>query len=544
MIARRSLVIILNKGVGTITGFLGIFFVFRYLDKGSFGMFAFTFALLELFATINGVGFNASHVKRVSEGHDEARANATFLAVKFGQLGIFLAVLFGSYFVWAVVLGQGFEDTTPRLLVLMTAVYVVLAMRQYFDYSFRSHRRVAIGESVLFIDSIVTAIGYFTISQVWRHNSGQWVPFQDWAAFWADALNLHGPLTVEEGAILMTAAFFLGTLTSFILSAAFFVGHRYPFGRPDLVTFRRYWDFAWPVALVSVMTTLYANMDAVLVGYFWEPVHVADYRSSVKLLIPAMVFGQAVYTIMFPTISKMHAKERLGDVVDRVRLAERYLAMALLGVLSLAVVFAEEAFHIAASDAYITAAPTLRLLTVYVLFMTLIMPSKSILMGTGSPLLMARVGAVTTFLVVALDLILVPPSILGVPLFGLAAPGAALGTAIALAVAYAHVKTLAKTKANLPWIPAGIFRQLAAAGLTIGILWFAKVTLGPSFFDRVWELALAGIAGLVLYAALLVLVREFRRRDWEFLRDLLDPGEMSRYMSDELRGKKNTDREE
>jgi hypothetical protein len=145
----------------------------------------------------------------------------------------------------------------------------------------------------------------------------------------------------------------------------------------------------------------------------------------------------------------------------------------------------------------------------------------------------------TTLLAILLNFLFVPRSgDLGiVPSLGLGAPGAALGTGIALAFAYVYVKSLARREAHLPWVPPGALRQLAAATLTAGTLWWLKDTLGPTYFDRYYELAAAGILGLMLYAALLLALREFTRRDWAFVQDVLHPGKMGTYMRDELRGR-------
>lgn len=536
MIARRSLLILLNNGVGTVVGFAGLFFVFRYMDKDVYGMYASAFALIGLFALINGLGVHAAHVKRISEGHHEGRANGTFLAIKLMMVTLFIAILGLAYVIWTIVLGQQFVNLTAKVLGVMVAVYTILAVRQFFDFTFRAHRRIAVSETVQFLDTLITSTAFLTAAQVWRHVNGGWVPFAGWADFWATVLRLSPRLSVEDGAILLTGGFFLGTVTSFVIAALFFAGHRYPLGRPTRASFRTYYDFAWPVALVSVMSVLYTNMDVVMVLYFWSTLEVADYRAAAKIVSPVFFVGQAIWTMLFPTVSDLHARGQQALIGPLVGRAERYQSMVMLGALTIAFVFAEEGLRIVSSEQYLSAAPTLRILIVSAFFSGLLVPARSVLFGSGNPKLMARVGLWITVVAVGLNLVLVPQSILGVPLAGLRAPGAAIGTAVAFATAYVYVKILAQRHANVPWVPPGLVRQIVAATAAGLLLWLAKTWLGPAYFDRFWELAITGTVGLLLYFGALVAVREFRKEDWDFAKEIAHPGKMGDYIRDELTG--------
>lgn len=537
MIARRSLLILLNNAVGTVVGFAGLFFVFRYMDKDVYGMYAFSFALMSLFALVNGLGVHAAHVKRISEGHHEGRANGTFLVIKLMMATLYVSVVGLGFLVWTIVLDKGFtQATTAKVLGAVLAVQTILALRQYFDFSFRAHRRIASSEAVQFVDTVVTSLAFLTAAQVWRHVNGGWVPFAGWADFWATILQLEPRLSFEDGAILLVGGFFLGTITSFMFAAALFTAHRYPIGRPTRESFRKYYAFAWPVALVSIMSTLYSHLDAVFLGYFWLRPDVADYRAASKIVHPVFFVGQAIWTMLFPTISDLHSRGQHALIGPLVGKAERYQSMVMLGALTVAFVFAEEGLRIISSEQYLSAAPTLRILIVSAFFSGLLVPARSVLLGSDKPKLMARVGLWITVVAVGLDLLLVPSSILGVPLAGLRAPGAAIGTAVAFITAYIYIKFLAQRHANVPWAPPGLGRQVVAAAMAGGVLWLAKTQLGPTYFDRFWELGITGIVGLLIYLAALVAVREFRKADWEFAKEVAHPGKMSDYIREELLG--------
>jgi O-antigen/teichoic acid export membrane protein len=535
VIARRSLVIILNKAVGTFIGFGGLFFVFRYMDKAAYGMYAFGFALVGLFALITGMGINAAHVKRLSEGHAEGEANGTYLLLKLSLTVLFLTAIGASYIAFTRLLGQAITDaTTVRVLIAMALVFTTLSIRQFFDYTFQAHRRTALGESVLFIDSLVTSIGFATAALVWRHLNGAWTPLPDYAQSWITFLNLTGPATAEDGALMLAMAYLAGTTVSLLVAAGIFLAHEYPISRPTAQSLQSYRRFARPLALVAIIATIFTYIDIVFLGYFWQKNEVADYRAAVQLLSPALIIGSATWTVLFPTISDHHARQGRAHVAGIVSLAERYISMALMGALAIGAVFARQGLHVVSSDQYLVAAPTLQILTLFVFFTALTVPGRALVMGYDLPRQQLHIGLTMTASAILLDLILVPTSILGVPLAGLGARGAALGTAAAALIGYLHTKALARRQEQLRWLPRHIERHALSALVTALALMALRDALGPSHFDRIWELAATFLIGMLLYAALLTLTRALTRDDWRLVLDLAHPGRMRTYVLSEF----------
>jgi O-antigen/teichoic acid export membrane protein len=485
-----------------------------------------------------GLGTNQAHTKRISQGSDEATANGTYFTIQLAQTVVFTIACIAAFVAWTLILDKDFtQATTTRLLWAVFVFNIALALRQPYYVTFQAHRRTALSESMLFIDTIITAAGFGTVALVWRHTQGSWVPFRGWAELWTGLLGFERALTVEEGAILLVAAFVTGTLVSQVWGAAIFLKHRYPLALPTRESFRSYIRFAAPLVIVSVFNTLFHNIDIVIVGYFWLNANTADYKTATRLLVPALVFGRALGTLLFPTISELHAKGDTGGVAHLVTISERYLSMILVGLMTLPLVFAEEGLHVVTSDQYLSAADTLRYLLPFLIFQGLLFPMTSLIMGYDRPRSMAKYGIIITSIVVALDLLLVPKSILGVPLAGMKADGAAIGTSIALVIGYLYMRHLVRRHENLPMLPRGFTRHLAAAAVTTLLLWLAKTNLDPSYFDRFWELGAVAVVAGAIYLSALILLNEFTREDWHIAKEIIHPGKMRSYFVDELRAR-------
>jgi len=76
---------------GSILGYIALFFILKYMSEGDYGLIGFGMAYVGLFAFISDFGFNAAHVKRVSEGEDLEKCVGTFFVIKLVITGIMQA---------------------------------------------------------------------------------------------------------------------------------------------------------------------------------------------------------------------------------------------------------------------------------------------------------------------------------------------------------------------------------------------------------------------------------------------------------------------
>lgn len=547
MIARPVLVSFLNNVAGAGIGFVVLNFASAYGGKDPWGMwlYAVTIAGLVYFAT--GFGFASAHVKHVSAGYDEARANATYLLVKLALTAFFVLLVVGGILAWTRLLGHPLEqDVTERVIWLAVAYHAVVSLRQFFDYTLQAHRLIVRAESILLVDNLFSLLGVTTAAQMAARLGVVYVrdglptavyqnpPFPAWADAAIRATGLEGPISMESGALLLGAGYLLGKFVSLGYAAFQFFIHRHPIGHTDAETFRRYLAYAKPLALVAFLSPMIAVVDRFFVGFFGTQNELAEYHVAFSLIGPIPVVASAVGTLLFPAISHLQSREERQRIHDLFLESERYLTMITLAPVVVSTIFALQAVRVVTSGVFFDdAAWPLILLAGYSLFFSIAAPSRSLLLGLGRSGVMARYGVLNAVLIVGLNLLLVPPQTAG-----LGGAGAAIASSLTAFFGYLYLRRHARRELDLPWGTLQWRRQFAAA-LVAGAILFALSARGVfDSVDRLLELLLLAAASGLLYVLVLAAFRGFTRRDLARLWDLVHPGRFGSYVRDEMMGRK------
>ncbi|MGM0405895.1 MAG: polysaccharide biosynthesis C-terminal domain-containing protein, partial [Thermoplasmatota archaeon] len=156
--------------------------------------------------------------------------------------------------------------------------------------------------------------------------------------------------------------------------------------------------------------------------------------------------------------------------------------------------------------------------------------------GTNRPEIGAKISVMGNIVNVALNIILIPDSIYGIPLMGLKEVGAALATLSAGIIISIASMIVSKRLADLSFSPSTLI-HIGSAIFSGFILYVWEMRVMP--IARFYDLFIYGAAMLAIYAAILYLVGEFTKKDWDYIMDSVHPGEMWHYIKDELTGKED-----
>lgn len=547
MIARPVLASFLNNAIGAGLGLIVLNFASAYGGAEPWGMWLYGLTIAGLVYFTTGFGFPSAHVKHVSAGYDEGRANTTFLLLKIGLTGLFILLVVGGTLLWTDVLGHPLrQDVTKNVIWLGLAFHAITSLRQFFDYSFQAHRLIVRAESVLLVDNLFSLLGVVTASQmvgrlgvtVFRDGAPLVLlkdpPFPAWADAAIRFTGIQGPLSIESAALLLGAGYVLGKLASLLYAAFEFALHRHPLGHADLETLRTYSAYAKPLAIVAFLSPMTLIADRFFVGYFGTNIDVAQYNVAFSLVAVIPVIASAVGTLLFPAVSHLDSREERQRLHDLFLQSERYLTMLILPQVLVSVVFAKHAIRVVTSGtAFDAAALPLALLAGYTLLFSVAAPSRSLLMGLGRPGIMARYSVLNAVLLVGLNLLLVPPQAAG-----LGGAGAAIATSLTAIGGYVYLRHHARQSLDVPWGTPQWRRQLAAALLT-GIPLFLVARRGDlDFVDRLAEFLALCLLTALAYFLVLALLRGVTRADIRHLWDLMHPGRFGSYVRDEMLGRK------
>lgn len=504
MIARKSALIIAIQIANGILGFIGLKFIAMYMERWEYGVVGFAYGFVAVFAIFGRLGFDEAHVKRVSEGKDLRKCIDTFATVKLFLVGLMAILLFSFIAVWKYIMHRGFETPShEKAVYIMLAYFILLTLSQIFTSTFTARKEIAKSRLPYFVYTLVRVIATIYV-----------------------AVNGYGALALAY-------TYLIGEIFHFALALIFFRG--YPTDKPSLEYFNDYAVFAVHMAVASVPWLVMSNVDKVFIQLFWNAEEVGGYFAIFNLSRFIIVFATAVGTLLMPTISEFHVRNKIEEIRRLTLQSERYLSMIIFILVLSMIALAKPIIHILLSDKYMPALPILQILPFFVLLDVLARPYLSQLQGMNMPEYTRNRILMMIFINVALNLILIPKDIksLGLKLYGLGAMGAAMATVISYAVGYIYIRIVAWRKTGTKGSYSIVLHAIAAAIVADLLYIISKVY----FIGRWYQLLLIAIFGLALYFALLALMGEFTKKDYDLFMDTLNIKKMLQYIKEEIKEK-------
>ncbi|MFQ6013687.1 MAG: oligosaccharide flippase family protein [Thermoplasmata archaeon] len=396
MIARRSMLLFLQNVIGAILGAVGLFVVARFTPNPLelLGLIGFGIGFVGIFFVITNLGVPAAHIKRVSQGEPLDRAIGTYVSLNLLQVGLAVGATLLGLFVKTGVLGRGFQTPLElEVIYVMLVYYAAIAVAAIGFSTFHGRLETAKGQTASLTGTVVLVAGTAAVA------------------------------LVGLGAIALSWAFALGAVAA--AGVVFLLLRRYPPARPTRPLVRSYLRFAFPLAI---------TLDKTLIQLFWGVEQTGLYFTVQKVVIFLTVINAAVALLLFPSVSRFHARNDLDALRFKTGQVERYLSMIMAPIVAFLLLYPEGVIHVLLSHAFLPGANILRLFVVFTLLVALLVPRQAILQGMDRSDLYGRASLVGMVLILVLFAVLIPTSVLGVPLAGLGPEGAAVSFVVGYAV--------------------------------------------------------------------------------------------------------------
>lgn len=500
------------------------------MGRDVLGEWGYAMGIVGLFVIISELGFSQAHVKKISEGRDPAVCLGTYLAVKVG-LTLLMLLLTGAYlFVQVVVLDKPFVSTTTGTVVIVLLYYTFTSLRAIGGVTFDAKRETAKSQLVVVAEHFVRLPLTAVVTLAFAASAFGTGPLASY--YEANSPELFRTIAAN-GAEFLALTYTGAALASLLVAALLLRGER--IARPDTGLLREYSRFAWPIFLGGILATLSGNVDKVALGFFWSETEVGNYTGVQRISSLINMVPTAVGILLFPTLSDLHSRNELDGVSKVTGQALRYISMLLFPVCVFTIAFAVPVIHVLLSDEFLAAAPTLALLTLYVLIFSLSYPYENLLFGANKPHLAVMAGATIFTTNIVLNLLFIPSSLFGYPLPGLKDVGAALATVVSMAVGFLVLRRAATTVTRFP-SERFMFSHLSASVImVIPLFYFAQFVGGDA---RFFTLILLALVGGVIYVVTLRLLGALTDEDIAFFKALMSPGAAADYMRDELTSKR------
>ena len=504
MIARKSLLIMTANLTEGLLAFVSLYFISRYMGPGAYGIIGFAMGFVGLFSILSNLGFNAAHVKRISEGKDLGRCIGTYMAAKIGFTGLMAAFVIGIIFFWKNIMGRGFESLDHELAVyIILGYFIVSSIASISNDTFKARKEIAKSELPIITRAIArTCIIFFVAVSGW-------------------------------GTLALAFAYVFGDVIFLIFSMIFFKG--YPIKKPSKEYFKNYAYFAAPLIVVVASSVIMTNLDKVLIQLFWTAEEVGYYFASFRIINFIIMIASSIGILLYPTISGYHANKDTKSIKKITFLAERYISMIVFPIVIGLVVLSEPAVRILLGSDFLPAIPIFTILPFFALFEAITAPYNYQLIGMNRPKLARNRIVIMVCINVILNIILIPKDIkiLGVNLFGLGAVGAAIATVVSYiaGMIYCRLAVWKLTGKNIN--PRILLHLLSASCMGITLYWLSNAFL----VERWYHLIGFAFIGLGIYFGILFILKEFKKEDLTFLIDVVHPRKMLDYIKSEIKEK-------
>ena len=263
-----------------------IVYVARILGATEYGKFTFALAFVSLFLIFSNLGLDSIVTREFARDKEKEKEFYSILSLKILlSLGTLILILIGSFFVAS--------DETIRKVIWILAIYVLVNSFYSIIYSFFYARQrmeyEAMGE--VFTALMVTGFGLFVIFK------------------FPSVINL-------------SYAYLFSTLIGLIFILIFFHLKFLPFKLSwKKEIWQKFLSMSWPLALASLFSTLYVNIDSVMMGYLNQITETGWYNASFRVINIALLPMGLIAGSFFPVFSKFAypAKDMVADKVKEMK---------------------------------------------------------------------------------------------------------------------------------------------------------------------------------------------------------------------------------
>jgi O-antigen/teichoic acid export membrane protein len=548
MIARKSFIIMITQTASAVVGLLALTIVSKLWGSSApslMGVVWFGMAFVGTFSFITNLGFDSTHVKKVSEGKDIGTCIGTFIAIKLILVSILVITVVGGIAIWKYVLNKDFYDATRESVIyIFLGFYVLFALAQIPIMTFNSLRKNVKSQASMFMEPLVrsplmilVALAGVTGAIVVLEGSTEIINLSP-AISWPSILQPVQEFLATHTIGAFAFAYLFGAFAMFLVG--FIMLRKYPISRPTREYFLLYLKFATPLMIPVLFTLVILNVDKVMLGYFWSSVEVGHYFAVQRITTLILLIYSAIGVVLFPTVSSIHAKykyekkKRNKAILRVIRSSERYSSMVIVPIVFIILAFAIPVIDILLNSSFRPAVLSLQILTVYTYVLTLGMPYRFLILGMDRPTTFAKVMVMGGITNIVLNLFLIPEDGLLSQLDINGPSGAALSALISSLVMLVGFHYYSRKIIKFRRFQNRILLHIVA-GLLMGLILWKLASYVPQM--QWFYLVGLSLIGVGVYLVFLWLLREFSKAELNFFLETVNPKNLLRYIKSEIKEK-------
>ena len=498
-LARKSVFVLSFNIFGGVMGYITMFFVLRLVGQGAWGIFGSALAMAGLLSILTNLGVNTTHVKKVTQRKDIEKCQGAFLLIK-GVLGaLFILISFLTFFVVGELFGFKFESDALRDAVYLAIFgYLLSSISGVFGTIYRSQLDARKSVTPMFLqvtvqDLLIIAFTlYFTFLPKFSRDSA---------------------------GVLYAYSFLMGNFAMLIFYIILAIKDKIRFSKPDYNLLREYVLFSIPLALLGIVGTIQAYTDRAMLQFFWNYKEVGGYFTVQKIALFVIYLGISVQYFLYPAQSTYYEKAQRDNFFRITLKSERYLSILVVPIVFFTFAMSYEILNLFNRSLIYYSIPLI-ILMIYAYLNVINQPYGSQMTSANRPKEVMKMGIIQASVNVVLNAILIPTSILGLPLFGLKSSGAALATLLSFSVGFVYLRYKVRKHLNMKY-EWKILLHLLCGFLSFISLLIIKHYLGPLL--SWYAIILSFLLFIGIYAGILYLLGELHKEDINMLLRIFKP---------------------
>jgi O-antigen/teichoic acid export membrane protein len=488
--------------VSSILGFIGLFFITRYLGTEIYGDITWILALIAAINAVSDLGFSSAHIKKISEGGDIDDCVSTFVMVKVILTTIMVALIAFLLLVMMVFGNANYTVEYLEIISLFVLYQVLCDLSLIATITFTARTEAVKSQLILLIDPVIR-VPIIIIVCLFKGNEFE-----------------------------IAISYALAGIAVFSMALALIWSGEYHWTKPTL--FRPYLRFALPLIVSMVITTLAYSIDKIFIRAFWGNTEVAYYSSGFALILIISGVGLAISQLTFPTFSKYFSKGMMEDIRRTTVQAERFVAMISFPMVAFLLIYPGNLTSLLYGQEWFLAGDSLRWLALATLLNIFNAAATSQILAVNRPDVSFRITVIYFFAFVIGLFLLVPNEIFGIHLPGLSYVGASLAYLISMLVGFILTRI-----AVLKLTGTRIERRMGLYAVVFAITTALLGILSVGLAVQQWYVLIAmfGVSYVVFWGCLFA-SGEMKKDDIRYMLDLVNVRKMGGYVSEELTGKK------
>jgi len=484
MFARKYMVKLFASILSSVLAFVSLMVMTRYVGA-EYGVMMWGYAFVALFNSIADLGFSSAHIRSISSGEDQNKCITTFIVIKIILTVVFAVSLITTIAIQGVI-GSGYNEEMIVVLLSFLVYFVIFNFTSIITHTYIARMEAGKDSIVIITESTIRSVLLIILA------------------------------LMGVSAFMLSTSYIIGGISALVVCLMMFKNVRYRPATP--LKIREYVRFTAPLALATVLIAAMGNLDRVLIGIFCGDADVGFYSAAMGVVYAMVMIGTVINGILLSHFSGLNSRSRTDDMRNTLWSVQKYVSILILPPTMFIIIFGTEVATILFGAGFSSSGDILSVLAIGAYILIMLGVLVQMLNTFGKTRIYGRISIVYAVIALYTLFFFIPDEIFGFTALGMGPIGAALSFVISNAVCLILVGAMVVKTTKIKMY-SKLYIHLMASAASITTAYILKNYVGVSGLISILLILVLTVS---VYFLVLVLAREFGRKDIKFLSEAIN----------------------